>query len=210
MLQPELVADCMAAIRAGLDAAGASATRTSVKCRLGVDDDDSYGQLAAFVHIVSTRGGVRQFVVHSRKCLLNGLSPAQNRSVPPLRHDWVWALKRDFPHLSFQVCVRCGCCVCGVHCCGVCVCVCVCVRALARAVTAPLTTHTHAHHAPRTSTHPHTTRHTPHATHRTPTHRAHAAQRRHRQHAGRRAGAVAAARGRVRRGPARARRRDGG
>jgi tRNA-dihydrouridine synthase A len=70
---------------------------------LGVDDADSYSQLAAFVQTVSEAGGVTDFVIHARKCLLNGISPAQNRSVPPLRHDWVWALKRDFPHLSFQV-----------------------------------------------------------------------------------------------------------
>ena len=71
--------------------------------RLGVDEADSYAQLHGFVQTVSERGGVTDFVVHARKCLLNGISPAQNRSVPPLRHDWVWALKRDFPHLSFQV-----------------------------------------------------------------------------------------------------------
>jgi hypothetical protein len=71
--------------------------------RLGVDDADSYAQLVEFVQTVSERGGVTDFVIHARKCLLNGISPAQNRSVPPLRHDWVWALKRDFPHLSFQV-----------------------------------------------------------------------------------------------------------
>lgn len=102
MLEPQLVADCMAAIAAGA-AAGGSSARVSVKCRLGVDGADSYAHLAEFVQIVSERGGVTDFVIHARKCLLNGLSPAQNRSVPPLRHDWVWALKRDFPHLSFQV-----------------------------------------------------------------------------------------------------------
>lgn len=107
MLEPQLVADCMAAVAAGAAAGGAS-PRTSVKCRLGVDDADSYAQLAAFVQTVSEHGGVTDFIIHARKCLLNGISPAQNRSVPPLRHDWVWALKRDFPHLSFQVTVACG------------------------------------------------------------------------------------------------------
>ena len=43
------------------------------------------------------------FIVHSRKCLLKGLSPAQNRTVPPLRYGWVFALKRDFPHLQFSL-----------------------------------------------------------------------------------------------------------
>lgn len=99
MLQPELVADCMAAIAAG---AGPD-TPVSVKCRLGVDDSDSYEQLHNFIQIVSSRGGVKNFIIHTRKCLLKGLSPAQNRTVPPLRHDWVWALKRDFPRLSFQL-----------------------------------------------------------------------------------------------------------
>jgi len=99
MLQPELVADCMAAI-----AEGAGPTiPVSVKCRLGVDEADSYEQLVEFVRVVSMRGGVKIFIIHARKCLLKGLSPAQNRSIPPLRHDWVWALKRDFPHLSFQL-----------------------------------------------------------------------------------------------------------
>ena len=75
----------------------------TVKCRLGVDDLDSYERLCEFVRVVSTQGQVSHFVVHARKCLLQGLSPAQNRSVPPLRHGWVFALKRDFPHLRFSL-----------------------------------------------------------------------------------------------------------
>jgi tRNA-dihydrouridine synthase A len=103
MLTPALVADCMAAMRAALDAAGYPHTPLSVKCRIGVDEADSYAQLRDFVAAVSTTGGVRHFVVHARKCLLRGLSPAQNRSVPPLRHEWVWGLKRDFPYLHFSL-----------------------------------------------------------------------------------------------------------
>lgn len=80
-----------------------SAPPPHTQTRLGVDDADSYAQLASFVQTVSVRGGVTDFIIHARKCLLNGISPAKNRSIPPLRHDWVWALKRDFPHLSFQV-----------------------------------------------------------------------------------------------------------
>ena len=75
----------------------------TVKCRLGVDDLDSYEALCEFVRVVSERGQVSHFVVHARKCHLQGLSPAQNRSVPPLRHGWVFALKRDFPHLRFSL-----------------------------------------------------------------------------------------------------------
>ncbi|KIZ03210.1 tRNA-dihydrouridine synthase A [Monoraphidium neglectum] len=103
MMQPRLVAACMAATRAALDAAGYPHVPLSVKCRLGVDDHDSYESLVEFVRAVSDEGGVRHFIVHARKCLLKGLSPAQNRSVPPLRHEWVWGLKRDFPHLSFSL-----------------------------------------------------------------------------------------------------------
>ena len=75
----------------------------TVKCRLGVDSCDSYEELCDFVRVVSEGSGVRHFVLHSRKCLLKGLSPAQNRTVPPLRREWVYALKRDFPHLEFSL-----------------------------------------------------------------------------------------------------------
>jgi tRNA-dihydrouridine synthase A len=75
----------------------------TVKCRLGVDDLDSYAALCDFVRVVSSRGQVSHFVVHARKCHLQGLSPAQNRSVPPLRHGWVFALRRDFPGLRFTL-----------------------------------------------------------------------------------------------------------
>ncbi|KAG2489249.1 hypothetical protein HYH03_012269 [Edaphochlamys debaryana] len=77
--------------------------RLTVKCRLGVDEADSYEQLVEFVRVVSERAPVRHFVVHSRKAFLNGLSPHQNRTVPPLRHQWAWALARDFPHLQFSL-----------------------------------------------------------------------------------------------------------
>jgi tRNA-dihydrouridine synthase A len=103
MLTPSLVAGCMAAVRAALDGGGYASLPLSVKCRLGVDDADSYEALREFVRAVSEEGRVRHFVVHARKCLLGGLSPAQNRSVPPLRHEWVWALRRGFPHLHFSL-----------------------------------------------------------------------------------------------------------
>ncbi len=54
-------------------------------CAAGVDDVDSYEELCHFIRTVSERSGVRHFVMHARKCLLSGLSPAQNRTVPPLR-----------------------------------------------------------------------------------------------------------------------------
>uniref|UniRef100_A0A7S3R3J5 DUS-like FMN-binding domain-containing protein n=1 Tax=Dunaliella tertiolecta TaxID=3047 RepID=A0A7S3R3J5_DUNTE len=98
MLEPELVGDCM---RAMGDAA--SGTPVTVKCRLGVDQDDSYEALHRFVKVVSERSGVRHFIIHARKAFLKGLNPHQNRSVPPLRYEWLFGLKRDFPHLIFSL-----------------------------------------------------------------------------------------------------------
>lgn len=98
MLRPQLVAECCTAMAAAIDQ-----TPVTVKCRLGVDDVDSYEALHRFVQIVSKNSPVTHFMIHARKCLLRGLNPAQNRSVPPLRYHWVWALKRDFPHLEFTL-----------------------------------------------------------------------------------------------------------
>ncbi|GLI67721.1 hypothetical protein VaNZ11_011921 [Volvox africanus] len=107
MLQPQLVAECMAAMAASVAAAevpGSDAPpAVTVKCRLGVDEADSYAQLHEFVRVVSEGSPVRHFVIHARKAFLNGLSPHQNRTVPPLRHQWAWALARDFPHLQFSL-----------------------------------------------------------------------------------------------------------
>jgi tRNA-dihydrouridine synthase len=68
-----------------------------------VDSFDTYPELAAFVRTVSQGSAVTHFIIHARKCLLKGLNPHQNRTVPPLRYEWVWALKRDFPHLDFSL-----------------------------------------------------------------------------------------------------------
>ena len=97
MKDPARVAAATAAMRA------ASGLEVTVKCRLGVDGLDSYAALAAFVREVSEAGHVTHFIVHARACLLAGLSPAQNRAVPPLRPGWVAALARDFPHLRFTL-----------------------------------------------------------------------------------------------------------
>jgi tRNA-dihydrouridine synthase A len=96
MREPELVAECIASMRS---AVGIPVT---VKCRTGVDDADGYDFLAHFVDTVSAAGcGV--FIVHARKAILKGLSPAQNRSIPPLDWTRVCRLKADFPHLTFVV-----------------------------------------------------------------------------------------------------------
>jgi tRNA-dihydrouridine synthase A len=68
-----------------------------------VDDTDSYSELCRFVDVVANRGGVRHFVVHARKALLDGLSPEDNRRIPALQYERVYALCRDFPELRFTL-----------------------------------------------------------------------------------------------------------
>lgn len=96
MKEPELVADCVAAM------AGAVRIPVTVKCRIGVDDREGYAALAQFVSRVSAAGCDR-FVVHARKAWLQGLSPRQNRELPPLDYPVVHRLKRDFPQLQIVV-----------------------------------------------------------------------------------------------------------
>ncbi|MFT3763205.1 MAG: tRNA dihydrouridine(20/20a) synthase DusA [Pseudoxanthomonas sp.] len=93
MRDPALVAECVAAM---VEAAGA--TPVTVKCRLGVDDDHEYEKFLGFVDAVAA-AGCREFVVHARNAWLQGLSPKENREVPPLRHDWAHRLKRERPQL---------------------------------------------------------------------------------------------------------------
>ncbi len=93
MAEPDLVARCVAAMR---NAVGIPVT---VKTRIGIDGRESYADLVHFVRTVSG-GGCRVFVVHARKAWLQGLSPKQNREIPPLRYDVVYRLKQDFPDLE--------------------------------------------------------------------------------------------------------------
>ena len=79
-----------------------SRTPITVKCRIGADNLDRYEDLVNFVHTVS-RTGVREFIIHARKCFLNGLSAAQNRTVPPLQYPLVHQLGREFPELYFSI-----------------------------------------------------------------------------------------------------------
>jgi tRNA-dihydrouridine synthase A len=92
MAEPELVAECVAAMRAAV------AIPVTVKTRIGIDQRDSYEELARFVGAVAA-GGCRSFVIHARKAYLQGLSPKENREVPPLRYDVAERLKHDFPEL---------------------------------------------------------------------------------------------------------------
>ncbi|KAF9936894.1 hypothetical protein BGZ67_001911 [Mortierella alpina] len=75
----------------------------TVKCRIGVDNLDSYEYLHDFIQLISTTTPVNHFIVHARKCWLKGLSPKQNRSVPPLKHEVVYQLAKDFPHLTITI-----------------------------------------------------------------------------------------------------------
>jgi tRNA-dihydrouridine synthase A len=93
MAEPERVAECVAAMSAAV------AVPVTVKMRIGVDDQDSYEGLAAFVERLAM-AGCRTFIVHARKAILKGLSPKENRSIPPLRYDLVYRLKNEFPWLT--------------------------------------------------------------------------------------------------------------
>ena len=96
MLEPDLVRDCMSAM---IDAVDIPVT---IKTRLGVDDHYSYQYMSDFVGRVAESGcGV--FVMHARKALLAGLSPKQNRDVPPLHYDWVYRLKEESPDLQVVI-----------------------------------------------------------------------------------------------------------
>ena len=93
MREPELVADCVAAMSAAVD------IPVTVKCRLGVDEDKDYDQFRAFVDRGAAAGS-GLFVVHARNAWLKGLSPKENREVPPLRYDWAYRLKAERPDLQ--------------------------------------------------------------------------------------------------------------
>ena len=96
MEQPGRVADCVAAMIA------ASPAEVTVKCRIGVDDQDPEAVLPDFLDQVS-RAGVRRFAIHARKAWLQGLSPKENRDIPPLDYDLVLRMKKQFPHLDISV-----------------------------------------------------------------------------------------------------------
>jgi tRNA-dihydrouridine synthase A len=96
MAEPETVAACVAEMKSAVD------LPITVKTRIGIDDRDSYEELVDFVGQV-TRAGCDALVVHARKAWLQGLSPRENREIPPLRYDVVLQLKRDFPDLPMAI-----------------------------------------------------------------------------------------------------------
>jgi tRNA-dihydrouridine synthase A len=96
MAHPQRVADGVKAMRDACD------IPVTVKHRIGIDDMESYEQLTAFIEQVSA-AGCSVFIVHARKAWLQGLSPKENREIPPLNYEWVYQLKRDYPQLTIVI-----------------------------------------------------------------------------------------------------------
>jgi tRNA-dihydrouridine synthase A len=96
MANPTLVAECFTAMQKDTD------VPITVKSRVGINDQDSYQFLVDFVEPL-VAAGCRKFVVHARIAILEGLSPKENRSVPPLNYERVYQLKRDFPELEIVI-----------------------------------------------------------------------------------------------------------
>jgi tRNA-dihydrouridine synthase A len=96
MKEPDVVADCVAAMRAAVR------IPVTVKCRLGVDEQEDYPAFESFIDTVAA-AGCETFVVHARKAWLSGLSPKENRDIPPLRYDWVYRLKQERPQLKVVI-----------------------------------------------------------------------------------------------------------
>jgi tRNA-dihydrouridine synthase A len=96
MARPGLVADCVRAMRQAVR------IPVTVKTRIGIDEQDSYGFLQAFIDEVAD-AGCEVFIIHARKAILQGLSPKENREVPPLDYERSWQVKRDYPGLTVVV-----------------------------------------------------------------------------------------------------------
>jgi tRNA-dihydrouridine synthase A len=96
MAEPQLVADCVNAMQSKVS------IPVTVKTRIGIDDQDDYEFLHGFVSTVKS-AGCDVFIIHARKAILEGLSPKQNREIPPLIYDRVFQLKQDFPEISIII-----------------------------------------------------------------------------------------------------------
>jgi tRNA-dihydrouridine synthase A len=96
MAEPALVAECVSAIR------NAVSLPVTVKHRIGIDKVEDYSFVRDFVGTVA-QAGCRTFIVHARNAVLRGLSPKENREIPPLKYDYVYRLKRDFPQLAIVI-----------------------------------------------------------------------------------------------------------
>jgi len=96
MNEPQLVVECMKSMQRAID------IPITIKCRIGVDDNDSFDNLQSFIQQV-VDSGVKTIIIHARKALLKGLSPKQNRSIPPLNYDYVYKIKSLFPEITIVI-----------------------------------------------------------------------------------------------------------
>ena len=96
MLEPDHVANCLSEMQ------NAVSIPVTIKCRLGVDDNDTYEFFESFVNIVK-QAGISDFIIHARNAILKGLSPRQNRMIPPLKYDYVYRLKEENPDLNIVI-----------------------------------------------------------------------------------------------------------
>jgi tRNA-dihydrouridine synthase A len=96
MKEPDLVASCVESMVNNCD------IPVTVKSRIGIDDMESYEQLSNFIMRIHNKG-CQHFIIHARKAWLQGLSPKENRTIPPLNYPWVYQLKRDFPQLKITI-----------------------------------------------------------------------------------------------------------
>jgi len=96
MKEPDLVASCVESMIDKCD------IPVTVKSRIGIDDMESYEQLSDFITRIHNKG-CQHFIIHARKAWLQGLSPKENRTIPPLNYPWVYQLKKDFPQLKITI-----------------------------------------------------------------------------------------------------------
>jgi tRNA-dihydrouridine synthase A len=96
MAKPEIVAECIKEMQKTVN------IPVTVKHRIGIDNQDSYEDMKHFVKTIADNG-CKRFIIHARKAWLQGLSPKENRDIPPLRYEDVYQLKQDFPHLTIEI-----------------------------------------------------------------------------------------------------------
>ena len=96
MLNTELVADCVSAIKSRIN------IPVTIKTRIGIDDQDDYAFLNRFIS-ATHKAGCNTYIIHARKAILSGLSPKENREIPPLIYDRVYQIKQDYPDLNITV-----------------------------------------------------------------------------------------------------------
>ena len=97
MAEPQRVADCLKAM------SDAVSIPVTLKCRIGIDDMEGYQPFRDFIDIVSNQSNCSTIIIHARKAWLHGLSPKDNRSIPPLHYDYVYRLKQELPHLDIII-----------------------------------------------------------------------------------------------------------